>query len=282
MVGDDALVLGDAYEVFDAAIQFSRVEYYLSEFTIAHDGGTETSLGDMHVLVNGNYDEPYSLGTWDVDEVESITFSVGVAPDLNHLDPATYSGDHPLAPQSPSMHWGWASGYRFFALEGLVGPSLTSGLVIHALGDENFFSQSHETFAVADGDTRTITLVGNYANCLVQIPFEGGMMVHSTTDEAADLLANVQASVFSAGTPDGIACAETCAPLPVMYPVPAIDLLRIEGLSLAETTLRAFDNAGRTVALTVLNGQVNVSHLPSGLYTLATEERVLGRVLIQH
>ncbi|MBK7304311.1 MAG: hypothetical protein IPI90_13940 [Saprospiraceae bacterium] len=31
------------------------------------------------------------------------------------------SVDSPLAFQDPSMHWGWTSGYRFIALEGMIG-----------------------------------------------------------------------------------------------------------------------------------------------------------------
>lgn len=73
----------------------------------------------------------------NVNKVEAITFSVGVEQAYNHLDPASFPPDDPLAPQNPEMHWGWVSGYRFAAVEGEAGPNLDQHFEIHSIGDAN-------------------------------------------------------------------------------------------------------------------------------------------------
>ena len=71
------------------------------------------------------------LGSHDITTLESVRFGVGRS-EHNHLDPSAYPGDHPLAPQLPSMHWGWASRYfHRFGMEGWAGEGFLK-LQIHA------------------------------------------------------------------------------------------------------------------------------------------------------
>lgn len=190
----------------DAGYQMkvNRLEYYLSDFVITHDGGVETALEGVHLLIDAEDPETMSLGEWDIVNVEGITYSVGVHPDYNHLDPASYDSGHPLAPQMPSMHWGWAAGYRFVAFEGKSGPNLTTTFEIHALGDSNFMSQTIEMSASAVSGFLNLYVDADYVQMVNNLDVSTGLIEHSETDEAVDLLLNMRNLVFSAGAPVGI------------------------------------------------------------------------------
>ncbi len=47
-----------------------------------------------------------------------LQFSVGLPEAINHSDPAQYASDHPLNPTRNALHWTWAEGYIFLAIEG--------------------------------------------------------------------------------------------------------------------------------------------------------------------
>jgi hypothetical protein len=97
--------------------EFTRLEYYLSGISIVHDNGINTQIDSLWILVNAAFPTEVDLGQHAITNVEAIHFFIGVDSLHNHGDPASYDPSHPLAPRNPSMHWGWASGYRFLALE---------------------------------------------------------------------------------------------------------------------------------------------------------------------
>ncbi len=124
---------------------FDRFEYYLSEIKLIHDGGQISSVANTWVLVDASQTTSIDLGSFPITSLEGIRFSVGVETPANHNDPSLYSGNHPLSPKSPSMHWGWAAGYRFAAIEGKTGTSMNQIWQIHALGDANYRTQTVTT-----------------------------------------------------------------------------------------------------------------------------------------
>ena len=88
-------------------VNIDRLEYYLSDMSVVHDGGQETPLNGAYVLADAFVDEVHPLGLVSgVESVEGLKFKVGIDPENNHSDPVTWPQDHPLAPQVPSMHWG--------------------------------------------------------------------------------------------------------------------------------------------------------------------------------
>lgn len=99
-------------------LTISRVQYYLSGFEIQDDGQT-ISLDDIYVLASANVSN-YDLKNQTIGKLEGVKFDVGVDADKNHLNPAIYDAGHPLGFHNPSMHWGWAAGYRFLAIEGRI------------------------------------------------------------------------------------------------------------------------------------------------------------------
>ncbi|MCB0641675.1 MAG: T9SS type A sorting domain-containing protein [Phaeodactylibacter sp.] len=174
----------------------SRLEYYLSEMTIIHDGGQQTPVEDMYVLVDAASATSIELGTYMIDEVEAIKFYIGVDADNNHSDPASWPSDHPLAPQNPSMHWGWAAGYRFVALEGMGGASLNQLFELHGLGDDNYTKTTITTAAVAYGGEVHINLKADYEQALYDIEVDNGLIIHGDFGEAIEVIQNLAVHVF--------------------------------------------------------------------------------------
>lgn len=228
LFNDEPLVVGQVYSVQDTEVRVDRLEYYLCDFVITHDGGQETALEEVYVLADVNDDGAYSLGEWDVDQVEGISFGVGVDADHNvGIDPSTYPGGHPLAPQMPSMHWGWASGYRFLALEGFAGTGLAAQYQVHALGDQNFHHQTHSLSASPSEGVVTMYLNANYEGAFTELPVSQGFIEHSSTAEAADAMDNMRDWVFEAGAPTSVAEAPLLG-RDLVYPNPAADWLSVD------------------------------------------------------
>ncbi len=115
-----AFVYNDVYaDDSGRAIRFDRVQYYMSSLEIIHDGGQTTTLTDVYVLTNGNVSN-YSLGNYNVNNIEGFNFNLGVDSVANHGNTSNYSTLHPLGPQTPKMDWDWPAGYFFLLLDGKV------------------------------------------------------------------------------------------------------------------------------------------------------------------
>ncbi len=149
--------------------KITRLEYYISEISLIHDGGTETLIEDLWILVNASSKTEVELGNYDINTVEKIVFHIGVDPAHNHLDPSTYEASHPLAPKAPSMHWGWTAGYRFVALEGHGGPALDQLVQLHGLDDKNYFTTEVVLDKTAENGILNIQLDADYTRALEDI-----------------------------------------------------------------------------------------------------------------
>lgn len=180
------------------SFNLQRLEYYISEITLKYDGGQDTTL-DTYILVDAGTTTNVFLGTFNITALESVSFGTGVDAAVNNGDPDLWPMTHPLAPKSPSMHWGWAAGYRFAAFEGMTGANMTTAWQIHALGNRNYNTQTIATTGFTNGNTTTIELNADYAQALNNITINGNLFNHGETGEAATLLSNFNTSVFSAG-----------------------------------------------------------------------------------
>jgi len=198
--------LGDAnFEMGTAAknnlgndLKFNRLQYYISEITIIHDGGTETVFDEVWVLAEASKATQVDLGNSDINSVEMVKLHVGVDPDYNHLDPASYPALHPLAPKNPSMHWGWASGYRFAALEGDGGSNFDQPFQLHGLGDTNYFTTEIPLTMEATNNEVIINIDADYTRALEDIDVSSGVIVHGDYGKAKQSLENFRDYVFTA------------------------------------------------------------------------------------
>ncbi len=187
--------LGESFKV-------TRLQYYVTKFTVVHDGGQETliSLDTVALLKANNGHSKIPLGQLNVTNVEGIKFHIGVHAPTNNEDPSLYPPEHPLAPQNPAMHWGWASGYRFLAFEGVAGLNYTQAFELHALGNHNY----HEQFVAVNGqlinNTMVIAIDGDYIEGLRDISVQNGVIAHGDDLQDQDAIENFRDHVFSART----------------------------------------------------------------------------------
>ena len=178
-------------------VEIDRLEYYLSMFTIVHDGGQETPIDGAYVLADAFVDEAHALGEVEgVDNVEGLKFSVGIDPENNHADPASWPNGHPLAPQVPSMHWGWSAGYRFIALEGGAGINGVIAHEIHALGDDNHTPGQMEVAASIEDGVLMLDVEADVFGFYHTLSVAGGLINHGENGEAVLVCNNLADHVF--------------------------------------------------------------------------------------
>ena len=178
---------------------FSRLEYYMGDIQVIYDNDSVFNYPEV-VLIDALDAATTNLylGSQSLDSVTAVRFAIGVGTSLNHLDPSIYSSQSPLAPKSPSMHWGWSAGYRFIAAEGMGSSSLNQGFELHGLGDVNYAMQTISTSGVAVGtDTLEIKLVANYDALTQGIAVGQGVISHGESGSARQSLVNMNNHVFS-------------------------------------------------------------------------------------
>lgn len=191
----------------------SRIQYYISEISIVHDNNQTTAITNTWLLVNGLENTEINLGSFDIDSVETINYSIGVDAANNHLDPSLYNSNHALAPKSPSMHWGWTSGYRFIAIEGSASGN---NFELHVVGDASYTPVSlNYNQTGADNNEVTIEINANYNETMKNLNVVSGFIVHGgeTNPEVVTATLNFKESVFSAKESDNVVVVE---PTPIL------------------------------------------------------------------
>lgn len=177
--------LANTYTDFDDNdVQITRTQYYLSNFVIYHDGGQSMSLDSVFVLGSSNISTYPLKEVFGVTVIDSVEFDLGIDPNWNHLDPTLYDPSHPLAPQTPGMHWGWTSGYNFLVIEGSVDSdangSLDAVFEFHAVGDNNYLRHVGplEPNMLYNGNHATIEFQCNISDWLVGVDLTSALFNH--------------------------------------------------------------------------------------------------------
>lgn len=207
----------------DHKFELDRLEYYISSISIVHDTGKVTPATDVYLLVNASQSQTFDLGSYDVENIEAIKFSVGVNTPENHQDPTKWPQDHPLYPKAPSMHWGWAAGYRFVALEGSSGDQLNKMFQIHALGNNNYHKISIPAEGQDDNGDLLIEIKADYVKAIENISISAGVVTHGDYGEAADLMRNFRDYVFTSmeGEENTLSVASAVKPQLNVFPNPS-------------------------------------------------------------
>jgi len=253
--------------------KITRLEYYLSEITLVHDGGIETPVTDMWILTNVMERSSYELGDFDIVQLEKIIFHVGVDPDHNNADPSVYPEGHPLSLKIPSMHWGWASGYNFVALEGAGGDDFGTFFQVHALGNENYKKVELVMDTHAKDGVLNIDINADYNRAMEDMDAGIGIFYHGPTKFAIQLMGNFEAYVFSPGsnTASGLAIdqARTAFTIQPNIVPGGNPVFRIRTDEAGPFDLTVTDNAGCMVKrLTGISGDtyVTLPALTPGIY----------------
>lgn len=290
--GADPMVLGQTvFSIWNGKkVMLNRAQFYVSDISLRRTDNTQVLLSDKYVLVNANAPAAeHNLGTWPIESVQGATLHLGIIKAVNHSDPAIYPTGHPLAPQNPSMHWGWAAGYRFLAIEGKVDTDNDgvpeSVFEFHNVGDDFYKAIELTGAATAANGTLHLRFVVNYAQLFKNLSMTGNLIQHgaaplnvamnnnavgenflgiANTSSAQDVAAN---SLQVAVSPNPW-LTETL----IQYQLPAADALTMVVTNALGQTVRTLGGLPASGSATLERGD-----LPSGLYQCAFFEN--GRLL---
>jgi hypothetical protein len=175
----------------------TRLDYYISKIVLYHDAGKLTEVKDLYILVRNGELVDELLGTFNITKLDSMIFYIGVDSPNNHADPVLWPSNHPLAPKTPEMQWGWAGGYRFVAIEGKSGSNSQYSYEIHALSDVLYKPTTIVTKGFERNGKLLISLEADYIQGLSYINVDKSFVTHGSTGEAITLLANFNNKVFT-------------------------------------------------------------------------------------
>lgn len=252
-------------------LKIARLEYYISDIKLVHDGGQITSALDVYMLARGNKNDTITLGNFDVTTIEAIQFAIGVDPGVNNGDPSAWASVHPLAPKNPSMHWGWTAGYRFVAIEGKSGTTFNQDFQIHALGNKNYFKQSINTGAVDVNNSLLIAINADYTKAVSGMSMAGGLIEHGETDEAAACLRNYQLQVFTSTTGESSVASARALNITngfSVQPVPSTGLitLKVKNKQFSNATYRITNLLGAEISTGQVSSETSLAIINKGIY----------------
>src|ERR1051326_5650537 len=101
-------------------IAISRCAYLLSEPSLKSrsDGQWLTSRNWFAFVNAANGEEAKVLDNLPPEKFNALRFHIGLDATTDKADPSKYPARHPLNPNVNGLHWGWAGGFVFLALEG--------------------------------------------------------------------------------------------------------------------------------------------------------------------
>jgi len=273
---------------FEEEFQVTRIDYYISGIEIIHDGGMTLPVPDKYILAKGSSNVSELLGNFDVTDVEGIKFSIGVEAPTNNEDPSLQPEGSPLSFQDPSMHWGWAAGYRFVALEGKTGSGFATTFELHGLGNANYFQQTVMAPGVNSGSDITINLDADYTMALRGINVTTGPIEHGVNEDDLTMLKNFRDFVFKPGPglPSSVNNVTGDAAIRI-FPNPSRGTFTVDVASAQNkiTAYRLTDISGREVEANKMPGNnvINLKNPAAGTYFLTlynNESRVLIRKVV--
>ena len=269
---DNTYIVGD-----NIPIRFDRIEYYIHLNSLISNQNIATDLIDKYILVNANQNN-YNIGDIELldDDLISLNFNIGVEYNLNHADPSLQDSSHPLAPQFPSMHWGWAAGYRFAALEGMIDKNQDSVMETvfqyHPV-DDSYYSDTITSEGIIENENNlTIFINANYDRLIENIGTDEGGVYHGIHEENGLLMDNFSRNnVFT--VPENLNLKETYVSNTV-FPNPFSNKIQ---LNLNENSIvKVYNSLGLLVDEFKFDKgqqQINTETLLNGIYILSIHSK---------
>lgn len=243
-----------------------RGDYFISGISIAHDGGDDIVLSDTYLFVDALRSKAFDLGELEVGEIKSISFYLGIDSANNHADPTLWPKDHALAPRIPDMHWGWAAGYRFVALEGKAGEGRAIGFQAHSVGDQFYFPVTVPVKTLEVDGSTVISLNAELTEAIYGLDVSQGFISHGSDGEAVVVMENFRDRVFTSA--DGfLSTSEVAKILKMeMYPNPSTE--RLVHVSIPESSSRNF----RLEVTNVLGASIHNQAVVDGTVSLSFDQ----------
>ena len=275
---DEVLNFDNTYIVGDnIPIRFDRIEYYIHLNSLISNQNIATDLIDKYILVNANQNN-YNIGEIELldDDLISLNFNIGVEYNLNHADPSLQDSSHPLAPQLPSMHWGWAAGYRFAALEGMIDKnqdSIMETVFQYHPVDDSYYSDTITCNGIIENENNvTIFINANYNKLIENIGTDEGGVYHGIHEENGLLMDNFSRNnVFT--VPENLNLKETYVSIAV-FPNPFSNTIQ---LNLNENSIvKVYNSLGILVHESKLDKgeqRIDTESLVSGIYILYIQSK---------
>ena len=269
---DNTYIVGD-----NIPIRFDRIEYYIHLNSFISNQNIATNLIDKYILVNANQNN-YNIGDIELldDDLISLNFNIGVEYNLNHADPSLQDSSHPLAPQFPSMHWGWAAGYRFAALEGMIDKNQDSVMETvfqyHPV-DDSYYSDTITSVGIIENENNvTIFINANYDRLIENIGTDEGGVYHGIHEENGLLMDNFSRNnVFT--VPENLNLKETYV-FNAVFPNPFSNTIQ---LNLNENSIvKVYNSLGLIVDEFKFDKgqqQINTVTLLNGIYILSIQSK---------
>jgi hypothetical protein len=139
--GNEPLVLQTKGYINPAgdSLTVGRIAYLLSDFKLKKADGTWQSVPDAYAYIDAKANNnTFKLENAPEGTFEAISFRIGLLPEINFSNPNLWPAGHPLDPLTNLMHWNWAEGYIFIAIEGYHYPTTTPELYsMHIAFEEN-------------------------------------------------------------------------------------------------------------------------------------------------
>lgn len=270
-IGGEKLELDKVYTNQDNIdYKINRFEYYISSVKL--DGNL---LDGLYILANGNQPK-YNLGEINQDVINIVEFDLGVDAFNNiGVDPNSYPAEHPLAPQNPPMHWGWAAGYRFWAVQGYSDPDgdgvFDKSFQYHVLGDDALRNvKINSTFEEVDGDI-DINLNFDIEKLISIIDMSDFSVFHGFSQQFPEIKEFIEhINSYDVIVPSSTTSVENMIDLE-LFPNPVISSLNLKG-EIENARYEILDLSGKSVLEGSADSRfINVNELKSGSYFLVVK-----------
>lgn len=277
--------LNTNYTALDNKVfKLDHFDYYLSEIILTHDAGQEINLSQDIFLVEPE-NHTFLLGNFDLNLIEQLNFTVGVPKKWNlqsgaeSQDISLYPETHPLSFQTPSMYWGWLSGYMHMIIGGFSDS--------HSDGDPDAYFELHNLGGnnqqlVELNVTQTTTSANQidiYVDCNIEqwiknIPLATVGVSHDEVGVNKTILDNVQVEpVFTLANSASLAEIENSK----ITTWTENQILFVKWETLKEgNKCNIIDQQGKLVQTQLMlntEGTINFKNLKSGFYLLQLEDK---------
>jgi len=129
------------YENADGELySVDRLSYLLSDFVLESWEGHDVRMEGQFAWVDiSSRRSLVHLHSIPKNRYKALRFSIGLTPKFNHARVQSLPPQDPLNPQLNNLHWNWAQGYIFLALEGRWQNKKRelSGYTFHLARDQN-------------------------------------------------------------------------------------------------------------------------------------------------
>lgn len=189
VAGQEACQLHDALAA-SGRPRVSRLDFLLSGLALRRADGTWLESEDWFSFLSASPGMSMNAEGSGTPEghYTGIRFHIGVNEAINKADPHIHAADHPLNPQVNGLHWGWAGGFIFLAIEGHYAKSGGEGGFSYHIANAPQLMTIELPVEFIGGRPITLAMDFDLQRVLAGIDFErDGTSTHSREGDALAL-----------------------------------------------------------------------------------------------